>query len=113
MQLSVINATTATPLLNPTDGDTYIVAAGASGDWVRPRSVYRGFDKTFWTFRTPIDGWLYYITNEDQLYRCLTGWVVIPDTNTLPQLGINGTANASNKLYIQSEGIVFNHVGSH
>lgn len=113
VQLSALSATTATPPASPTDGDTYVVATGGTGDWAGQDGNIAIYDKTLWAFTPPADGWLCYVTDEDQLYRYLAGWAAIPGTDTLAQLGINGAADSTNRLLVQSQGIVFNHVGSH
>jgi len=73
-KLKVINYTTTTPPVSPSEGDVYIVGVGATGAW-------SGLDKnvvvrtgTSWTSYTPVKGWLAY------------------DENTSSYIGYNGTS---------------------
>ncbi|MGB1208209.1 MAG: DUF2793 domain-containing protein [Paracoccaceae bacterium] len=103
----------STPPVSPTDGDTYLVGASATGDWAGQEDAIALYDTDHWAFVAPADGWTCYVISQDTLYRFLSGWAPLPAPDELSLLGINGTADATNKLLVQSQGVVFNHVGSH
>lgn len=113
VQLSAISHSITTPPTAPADGDTYLVPTGATGDWVGQDDAIAVFDKSAWTFVTPAEGWICYVTDTDRPYRYLSGWAPLPSADSLDQLGINGTADGYNRLLAQSEGVVFTHVGAH
>ncbi len=78
-KLKVINYTTTTPPVSPSEGDVYIVGIGATGDW-------SGLDKkvvvrtgTSWTSYAPVKGWLAYNENTSSYIGYNgTNWIVKP-----------------------------------
>lgn len=65
IQANVINLTTAVPPPTPTNGDTYIVAAGGSGAWLGQDDsiAYWSADNPNvptgeWEFYAPLNGWM-------------------------------------------------------
>jgi hypothetical protein len=76
LYLSVINMTTSTPPVSPTLGDTYIVAATATGDWaglegyiaVWSPGVETGTPSNEWQMLDPNAGWLCFDESTGQLH---------------------------------------------
>ena len=71
-QFAVIDRNLATPPGSPSDGDAYIVADSATGDWATHEgdiAIYVDADSA-WTFLTPVEGWVCWINDED----LLSGW---------------------------------------
>jgi hypothetical protein len=73
IQGNVINLTTTVPPVSPANGDTYVVAAGATGVWA-------GKDKNiaYWTTRN-----LSFPTGSWDFYPPLSGWNVYNDADGL------------------------------
>ena len=72
VQLSVIDKDLTTPPGSPTEGDTYIVAAGGTGAWIGwDKRIARFIDGT-WRSYLPGEGdgagWLAYVIDESTLY---------------------------------------------
>lgn len=68
--LSVIDRNITDPsTLTPSDGDRYIVAASAVGDWAGQDGNVAVYDSasTAWVFYTPSIGWVAYIEDEEVL----------------------------------------------
>lgn len=99
---------------SPADGDTYIVASGASGSWAGQDKKIAYYNTNTWVFYTPIAGWLVYITDEAIFYKYNgTNWVVFNDAlQNVSLLGVNATADATNKFAVSSAATLFNHVGN-
>lgn len=57
VQLSVISATTTAPPSSPSQGDRYIVPAGATGDWAGQTNRVVRYVGTDWEVYTPAVGW--------------------------------------------------------
>lgn len=75
LHLSIKNRTTASPPGAPAAGDTYIVAAGATGAWAGKDgqiAVWDGISAT-WEFGAPRTGWTAYIEDEGKLCAFVTG----------------------------------------
>lgn len=72
IHLSVIDRDLNTPPGSPADGDAYIVAASATGDWAGQEDNVAVFDAEAstageWDFYTPKEGWVAYIEDEEKL----------------------------------------------
>jgi len=65
--LSVINRTTTAPPASPTNGDRYIIPAGATGAWAGRTDQIAVRVAGAWEYYTPAIGWLAYIVAEDKL----------------------------------------------
>lgn len=105
----------ATPPSSPVDGDVYIVAASPTGDWAGQAdkiAYYYGI----WRFITPLEGATLWVNDEDLLYSYNgTSWVLANNPSefqNLTMLGINATADSTNKLSVASGAVLFNHNGS-
>lgn len=73
--LSVKDRNLTAPPGTPTAGDTYIVAATATGAWAGKEANVAIWDGAAWVFGAPRVGWLAYIEDEAVLsvYKS-TGW---------------------------------------
>ena|SRR5690554_3267581 len=64
----------------PSEGDCYIPAATADGDWTGHEDDIAMFIGGAWVFRTPLVGWKAYVVDEDsdvRYYGGSIGWDVI------------------------------------
>lgn len=59
-QSSVINSTTTAPPVTPAEGDMYIIAATATGDWTGREGQIAGYFAGQWYYSVPGDGWITY-----------------------------------------------------
>jgi len=73
--LSVRSRSLTAPPATPTDGDRYIVAAGATGAWTGRDGEIAVWIGGAWEFHAPRIGWLCYVEDEDLLsaYKA-AGW---------------------------------------
>lgn len=113
VQLAVLDRTRSEPPAGPADGDRHIVASGASGDWAGKAGQIAAFWGGSWLFLAPNAGWMARVLAEDMTVTWSAGqWVdaVAPTTQT-PQLGINATADTTNRLAVASDASLFSHAG--
>lgn len=114
LQASVLDKDLADPPSSPTNGDAYIVAATATGDWVGKENDVAVSTDGIWKFYTPNTGWEMWVLDESAKYRFTSGsgWAAVPvvsDTPTFSQLGVGGaTPDGTNKLSVNSGAILFN-----
>lgn len=105
----------ATPPSTPAAGDLYIVAASPTGDWTGKAGKLAYFDQ-IWRFITPGEGMSLWINDEDLFYSYDgTNWVLASNPTefeNLSKLGVNATADATNKLSVASSAVLFNHNGT-
>lgn len=116
LHLSVITRLLATPPASPVDGDRYLVAASPTGTWVGHAEQIALRMEGVWRFLTARTGWRIWIADEAVLlvYNG-TSWVAPPAPSTLQNislLGVNATADATNKLAVSSSAVLFNNVGA-
>ena len=110
LHLAVISRVIATPPASPGDGDRYLVAASATAAWLGHSGHIAFREAGSWRFAIPKAGWRLWVQAES-LFLLFdgTGWVDLRDFDLL---GVNTTADASNKLAVSSPNVLFNHAGS-
>ena len=116
VQLSVKDRDLATPPGAPVDGDRYIVAASPSGAWAGQVGKIAAWQDGAWLFYAPVVGWLAWVDDETAVLAWDgTDWVnptAGSAPSTLPILGINATADLTNRLVVAAEASLFNHAGA-
>ncbi|MBI1386716.1 MAG: DUF2793 domain-containing protein [Rhizobiales bacterium] len=121
VQIAVLDRDLTAPPLAPDDGDRYIAAAGATGDWSGKETEIAAWQDGAWAFYSPQPGWLAWIEDEASLLvfdgaawapaTAVSGGASLnPATGGL--VGINATADATNRLAVASAASLFNHAGT-
>jgi len=104
------------PPSSPADGDSYLVKATASGDWTgQDGNIAYAVDGA-WRFTQPFTGLMAYVADES-IFVVHTGssWVDLTSLLTfenLSVLGINTTADSTNKLAVKSSALLFDNIGA-
>lgn len=101
----------AAPPIAPDNGDTYLVAASASGAWVGQSGKLAYADGGAWRFYAPFAGLTTYVADEMKLI-VFDGdaWVEYSSLSAMqdiPLLGVNATADATNKFSVRSNAVLF------
>jgi hypothetical protein len=115
VQLAVTNRTRTTPPASPVVGDRYIVDSGATGVWNGRENQIAVFTADGWDYIAPQAGWQAYVTAEDGIAVFNGAAWVIPSAGApdeLPLLGINATANTTNRLTVSAPATLLNHDGA-
>ena len=113
VQLVVLDRDLAAPPASPIDGDRYIVAAIASGNWVGHAREIAAYQDGAWQFFAPRPGWIAWVADEDRLISWNgAAWAPIAGVNPTPLVGINATADTTNRLSLNAAAALFNHDGS-
>ncbi|MDN5788926.1 DUF2793 domain-containing protein [Pseudorhodobacter sp.] len=113
VQLVVESANATTPPALPDDGLIWALGAGPTGDWAGHAYHLAVWVENSWQFITPQIGWCAWDRGSDQL-RSWTGtdWEPIPAyLGTPASLGINASADTTNRLALASAASLFNHDG--
>ena len=72
----VLDKDLADPPVSPAEGDRYIVAAEATGDWVGKENNIAEWNGTAWDFTAPLLGMATFVTDEVDVYLCDgSGWL--------------------------------------
>lgn len=80
VQLRILDRDLTEPPADPEEGDCYIPAATATGDWEGHEDDVAMYIGGAWVFRTPLVGWKAYVVDEDsdvRYYGGSIGWDVI------------------------------------
>ena len=116
VQLAVLDRDLATPPASPVEGARYIVAASPTGAWTGQTNAIAAYQDGAWAFFAPLEGWIAWIADEDVLvgwsgsaWAAVTG---LTSVNPTPLVGVNATADATNKLSVSSSAVLFNHTGN-
>ncbi|HBR99392.1 MAG TPA: hypothetical protein DD979_18745 [Gammaproteobacteria bacterium] len=115
VQLGVIDRDLTVPPASPTNGERYIVAVGATGAWAGKDGQIAAWQENVWMFYGPQEGWLAWVSDEGQLYAWSgTAWVQVSDSDmqNIPMLGLNTTADVTNRLAVSSPATLFSHEGN-
>lgn len=118
VQIGALDRDLATPPASPANGDRYIVAASPTGAWAGQAGKIAAFQDGAWMFYQPREGWIAWIADEDVLLAWNgTAWVTAggggssvslnPATGGL--VGVNTTADATNRLAVKSNALLFSH----
>ncbi|PIX38141.1 MAG: hypothetical protein COZ56_21385, partial [Armatimonadetes bacterium CG_4_8_14_3_um_filter_58_9] len=116
VQLSVIDKDLTSPPVSPVLGDRYIVGPAATGSWTGKSSQVTAYDGSGWIFMTPINGWFCWVEDEKDIYVYDTTWGTFGSSlvaiQNLSLLGVNTTADITNKLAVASEAVLFTNTGN-
>lgn len=97
----------------PVAGGRYIIAENGQGSWQDHELEIASYENGAWQFYQPNNGWLVWVSDENQLV-VWTGenWEPVTSNSQLDnfnQLGINTTADETNKLAVKSDSVLFSH----
>ena len=117
VQLSVLDRDLTAPPGSPADGARYIVAASPSGAWSGTRRQHRRVPGRAWMFYPPNEGWIAWIADEDVavVWRVRRGAALTTGggggSGSFTTLGINATADTTNRLSLAADATLLNHDG--
>lgn len=115
VQLSVLDRDLDIPPTTPGEGDRYIVADGATGAWEAMHGAIAAFQDGGWAFYVPAVGWTAWVADES-LHYAWDGdaWIAAGagSLNPTPLVGINATADATNRLSVSAPATLLNHEGA-
>lgn len=112
VMLMVLDRDLTAPPGSPSDGDRYIVGASATGAWSGYDGKIAAYQDGAWSFYTAKEGWLCYIADEDILIVYDGSAWAGASAQNIAMLGINTTADATNKLAVASSAALFTNVGN-
>ena len=114
VQLSVLSRTAVNEPATPAEGDAYILPAGKTGaSWssFADQSV-ASFRDGVWSEIAAVGGFIAYVADEDSFYRFAGGnWGAFSGASSgnSTLLGVNTIADATNRLAVKSDAVLFNH----
>lgn len=101
---------------SPGDGDTYLIHATATGDWTGQDGRIAFALDGGWRFYEPFAGLMAYVVDEAKpIVFDGTAWsdfVSLLSLENIPMLGVNTTADTTNKLAVKSPALLFDNTGN-
>lgn len=113
-QLSVVSVTDTSPPVTPSVGMRYVVGPVGLGDWADQDGSVAVFDGSGWAFVAPVLGWITWVEDLGEL-RIYDGsdWVAVPAIGGVgDQLGINTSADTTNRLAVSAPATLLTHEGA-
>ncbi len=112
VMLSVLDRDLTAPPGSPSDGDRYLVAASATGAWSGQDGKIAAYQDGAWAFYSAKTGWLCYVADEAVLIVYGGSSWTGPSAQNVALLGVNTTADATNKLAVASAAVLHTNVGN-
>ncbi|HTV67412.1 MAG TPA: DUF2793 domain-containing protein [Rhizobiaceae bacterium] len=112
-QLAVKNRSLTSPPISPAEGDRHIVAASATGAWSGKSDQIAAFIDGAWRYHPPKEGFTAWVISESALvYFDGSGWQEVSAASSATLLGVNATADTTNRLTVASPATLFSHEGA-
>ncbi len=112
VQLNVLDRDISVPPSVPAEGDSYIVASIATGDWLGQENAIAAWQDGSWRFFVPETGWSAWVVDETSNVQFDGSDWVSGQSGGTTTFGINATADQVNRLAVASDAILFNHDGN-
>lgn len=116
-QLTVEAFDATTPPASPLDGQSWAIGTGATGIWAGQDGQLASWRGGGWLYVTPRGGWRAW-SRGDNAFRVYYGgnWNDLAggtvDFDNLAGVGINASADATNKLAVSADATLLNHNGA-
>ena len=103
-----------TPPLSPALGTAWGVGASPTDTWTDHPGEIASYDQFGWRFHDPTEGMIAWVASQEKLFVFRTGsWQVLDQQPTELQnanmVGVATSADATNKLSVKSDAILFSH----
>ena len=116
MQLSVVSRGLNAPPVSFVDGNRFLIGAAPTAEWLGQAGLIAFRNAGLWQFLVPRKGWAAWIEAEN-IFLIYDGanWLAPPAPQILQNmalLGVNATADATNKVSVNSSALLFNNIGN-
>ena len=114
VQLRVSAFDAETPPLSPSPGDAYALGALPTGAWAGQAAQLAIWQGEGWLFIAPQIGWRAWGVDvaELRIWQGSTWQQFSAETQNLAQVGVNTSADSSNRLAVAAEASLFSHAGA-
>jgi hypothetical protein len=109
---AVLDANRTAPPVSPMEGDRHLIMPAATSTWSGHGGEVAIFDQGAWRFLAlPIGSLLLVQDDRRLLCRAATGWLAISQPQ-VDRIGVNATADSTNRLTVSAASSLFNHAGT-
>ena len=115
VQPSVEDLPQDSPPATPVEGMVYAVSTSPTDEWAGKPHTLAAFQDGAWFFFTPKEGWRFSVKGETRQIHFISGaWDVIESgsIDTVPALGINTSADTTNRLTVSAPATLLSHEGT-
>jgi Ca2+-binding RTX toxin-like protein len=112
VMLAVLDRDLTAPPASPSEGDRYLIASAATGLWSGKDGQIAAWQDGAWSFYPPQEGWRLWVADEDILLVFNGASWTGAATQNAALLGVNTSADATNKLAVSSAAVLFTHAGN-
>ena len=113
IHISVADRDLTSPPAAPAPSERYLIATPASDAWSGQDGRIAAFQDGAWHYYTPKSGWRLWVEDErTAIIYDGTTWVPIAaaaNVNPAPLIGVNATADPTNRLTVKSDAILLSH----
>src|SRR5688572_10642008 len=111
VMLAALDRDLAAPPGSPADGDRYLVAPSSSGAWSGQDGKIAAWQDGAWSFHAPSEGWRLWLADEGILLVFDGASWTGAATQNAGLMGVNTTADATNRLAVSAPAVLFSHAG--
>ena len=111
VMLAALDRDLTAPPGSPADGDRYLVASGGAGAWSGQDGKIAAWQDGAWSFHAPREGWRLWLADEGILLVFDGASWTGAATQNAALMGVNTSADATNKLAVSSPAVLFSHDG--
>jgi hypothetical protein len=117
VQLAVLDRNLTAPPSSPGDGERHIVGDSPTGAWSGHDGSIAAFQDGAWMFYAPVEGWIAWIGDEGAaVVWDGAAWSALTagdgGSGSFATLGINATADTTNRLTLAADATLLNHDGA-
>jgi Protein of unknown function (DUF2793) len=114
VQGAAVSRTLGTPPAAPLDGQLYVIHTSANGIWAGKANQLASYQDNGWVYFTPKEGWIVWVCDENQLcvYAGSAWESVNGSVSAFPVMGVNATADTTNRLSVSAPATLLNHAGN-
>lgn len=108
-----VTATLSTPPSDPQEGTCYNIDVSPTGAWTGKTGKLAFRQDGDWIFITPREGWRGWFLAEDRMkIHDGSGWAAYDAIGTPAMLGINTSADSTNRLAVSAAATLLTHAGN-
>ncbi|EPX75423.1 DUF2793 domain-containing protein [Salipiger mucosus] len=113
VQLAVADRDRTDPPSGPAPGDRHIAAPGATGAWAGQDGTVALWTGSAWEFFAPLPGWRARVLSEGlEVVFDGSAWAPAVGFDNLAGVGINASADATNRLAVSAPATLLGHEGA-
>ena len=109
----VVQSETNTPPSSPAEGACHAIGTAPTGAWTGKAGKIALFEDGAWIYLVPRTGWVGWFA-EASRSKIWTGtaWADLLTESEISQIGINASADATNRLVVSAAATLLNHAGA-